>query len=942
MALKNDGTVWTWGDNPFGQLGDGTTIMKKTPTRVLDISNVIGIAAGYVHTLALRNDGTVWGWGGNVYGQLGTNEISDMQTRPVKSDLFPKAIAVEAGHYHSLVLKSNGEVLSFGANGYGQLGDNTLQGTWLPLQVHGPDNIGILDIGTPYEIDEDGRTDAIFFSVFDEETPAEDLVVFVASSNPRLVPESSFIVEGTGKKMQSITIQPAKNQFGRATITIKVSDGLSSATDSFTLWVNEINDGPQISDIGYQTIHEDTQSPNIPFEINDMETPADQLLLSATSSNANLIPNANIQINGTGANRTVLITPAKDMYGIATITIEVSDGVAVISDTFTVRVKDVNDAPEISQIIDQTTDEDSPSESIDFVITDMETPSNNLLLSASSSDPTIVPVSNLTFSGSDQNRSVTVQPLPDQNGLVTITITVSDGSLDSQESFNLNILPVDDPPKISSISNQETYEYIVTIPIPFTITDAETPSDDLILTAVSSDTLIVNNDNISFGGSGSNRTVIISPSEDQFGTTDITIAVDDGNNTELETFSLTVNPQRDWDVIDSVTTYSDLEDIWGRSANDIFAVGTGGAIFHYNGISWSKVVTTYDDDFNAIWGDVGMVYVVGNNGVILQYNGHSWSKMFTGTTEHLNGIWGNGRSVFAVGTYGTILKFNGITWSDMASGTTTTLLDIWGNENKMFAVGNGGMVLQFNGYVWDTMSKVTAYSLRGVWGSSETDVFAVGDGGTIIHYNGTEWIEQERGNFSSLKGIWGLSNDKVFATGLQGTILSYNGSKWTETESGVAYPLMGIWGASITDIYVVGENGTILKRSTGQIIGKITTTIAGGNAIVVGASVSIVETGQHTTTNDNGQYIFDNVPIGAYTVKVSSEYFKEITISDIRVPGGEIAIPDIDLSELKTGLYSQEDLDKAVYKERIKYDPDGDGVISNENVIYFLQWLGGF
>jgi hypothetical protein len=178
-----------------------------------------------------------------------------------------------------------------------------------------------------------------------------------------------------------------------------------------------------------------------------------------------------------------------------------------------------------------------------------------------------------------------VQPLPDQNGLVTITITVSDGTLDSQESFNLNILPVDDPPKISSISNQETYEYIVTIPIPFTITDAETPSDDLILTAVSSDTLIVNNDNISFGGSGSNRTVIISPSEDQFGTTDITIAVDDGNNTELETFSLTVNPQRDWSVIDSITTYSDLEDIWGRSANDIFAVGTGGAIFHYNGIS---------------------------------------------------------------------------------------------------------------------------------------------------------------------------------------------------------------------------------------------------------------------------------------------------------------------------------------------------------------------
>jgi alpha-tubulin suppressor-like RCC1 family protein len=941
VALKSDGTVWTWGDNPFGQLGDGTTIMKTLPVRVLDISNVTGIAAGYVHTLALRNDGTVWGWGGNVYGQLGDNSNMEMQTRPVKADISPHGIAVEAGHYHSMVLKSDGSVWCFGANGFGQLGNNTLQGTALPVKVNSPDNLGKLDIGTPYIIDEDDQTGAILFSVTDEETPSEDLVVSVASSNPRLVPESGFIREGTGKT-QSLTIRPAKNQFGRATITIKVSDGISFSTDSFTLWVDEINDSPTISDIGYQSIDEDTQSDNIPFQINDMETPSDQLLVSATSSNPTLVPNANIQIIGNGQTRTVLITPAKDMYGIATITIEVSDGIAVVSDTFTVRVKDINDAPEISQITDQSTDEDIPTSAIDFIISDMETPANNLILSASTSDPSIVPESNLTFSGTDQDRNVTIIPLPDQNGTVQITIKVSDGTLSTQGSFNLTIAPVDDVPRISSIENQETWEYVVNIPISFTVTDAETPADDLILTAVSSDSLIVNNDDISFGGSGSERTVILKPSEEQFGTTDITIAVSDGNNTKMETFSLTVNPQRDWDINEDVVTYSDLEDIWGRSSNDIFAVGNGGAIFHYNGISWSKVVLTYDYDFNAVWGDVGMVYVAGNNGVILQYNGHSWSKMFTGTTEHLNGIWGNSRSVFAVGTYGTILKYNGVSWTDMASGTTTTLLDIWGNENKMYAVGNGGIVLEYNGFVWDTMSKVTAYSLRGVWGSSENDVFAVGDGGTIIHYNGTEWIEQERGDFSSLKGIWGLSDNIVFATGLQGTIVSYNGSEWTETESGIAYPLMGIWGASITDIYVVGENGTILRRSTGQISGKITTNITGGSAIVVGASVSIVETGQHTTTDDNGLYVFDNVPIGAYTIKVSSEYFQEMSISDIRVPGGEVAIPDIDLSDLKTGVYTQAEMDNAVYKERIKYDPDGDGVISTENVIYFLQWLGGF
>jgi alpha-tubulin suppressor-like RCC1 family protein len=941
VALKNDGTVWTWGDNAYGQLGDGTIVPKNTPVRVLDISNVIGIAAGYGHTLALRNDGTVWGWGFNEYGQLGDNNLTQKQTRPVKADIFPQGIAIAAGRLHSLVLKSDGSVWSFGANGYGQLGNNSLQGTELPIQVNGPNNIDRLDIGTPYTIDEDDQTEAIIFSVTDEETPSEDLDVTVSSSNPSLVPDSGFILGGTGK-IQSLIIRPAKDQFGKATITVKAYDGLSFSTDSFTLWVNEINDGPKITDIDYQMINEDTQSSSIPFQISDLETPADQLLVSATSSNAELIPNSNIQIVGTGKDRTAIITPASDMNGTATITIEVSDGIAVAADTFEVRVMDINDAPEISPIEDQTTDEDTPSQEIAFTISDMETPAANLFVTASTSDDSIVPVSNLTISGIDENRSIIITPMTDQNGTVQITLNVSDGYLSSQESFNFNIFPVDDEPHISPIENQETWEYVVNIPIAFTITDAETPADDLLLTAVSSDSLIVHNDNITFGGSGINRTIYLEPSEDQFGTTDITIAVSDGNNTKIETFSLTVNPQRDWDKNEDIVTYSDLKDIWGRSSNDIFAVGNGGAIFHYNGISWRKVVTTYDYDFNAVWGDVGMVYVVGNNGVIVQYNGHSWSKMNSGTSEHLNGIWGNGRSVFAVGTYGTILKFNDVSWTDMASGTTTTLLDIWGNENNMYAVGNGGMVLQYNGYAWDTMSKVTAYSLRGVWGSSENDVFAVGDGGTIIHYNGTEWIEQERGNFSSLKGIWGLSGNKVFATGLQGTIVLYNGETWAETETGVAYPLMNIWGASITDIFVVGENGTILRRSTGQISGKITTTITGGSAIVVGASVSIVETGQQTTTDENGRYVFDNVPIGAYTVKVTSEHFEEITISDIRVPGGEIAIPDIALSDLKTGVYSQAELDNAVYKERIKYDPDGDGVISTENVIYFLQWLGGF
>ncbi|HZD60439.1 MAG TPA: hypothetical protein VE439_08330, partial [Anaerolineae bacterium] len=71
LALKQDGTVWGWGDNSFGQLGDGTKTNRSTPVQAKALTNVTAIAAGDAHSLARKSDGTVWAWGGNGFGQLG-------------------------------------------------------------------------------------------------------------------------------------------------------------------------------------------------------------------------------------------------------------------------------------------------------------------------------------------------------------------------------------------------------------------------------------------------------------------------------------------------------------------------------------------------------------------------------------------------------------------------------------------------------------------------------------------------------------------------------------------------------------------------------------------------------------------------------------------------------------------------------------------------------
>jgi hypothetical protein len=144
LAVKDDGTVWAWGDNQYGKLGDGTGINRSTPVQVGGLSHVTDVAGGWSHSVALKDDGTVWAWGYNGFGQLGDGTTTNRAT-PVKVSGLSGVVDVSSGGGHILALKDDGTVWAWGQNNSGQLGVGTpLTDRTTPVQVSGLS--GVVDV----------------------------------------------------------------------------------------------------------------------------------------------------------------------------------------------------------------------------------------------------------------------------------------------------------------------------------------------------------------------------------------------------------------------------------------------------------------------------------------------------------------------------------------------------------------------------------------------------------------------------------------------------------------------------------------------------------------------------------------------------------------------------------------------------------------------------
>ena len=118
-SVKTDGTLWSWGNNSFGQLGLGDTTSRGSPVKVGLLTDWSSVFCGSCHTLAVKTNGTLWSWGNNDYGQLGLEDTTD-RSSPVQIGALTDWVSASCGEYYSIATNNSGESFAFGSNEYGQ------------------------------------------------------------------------------------------------------------------------------------------------------------------------------------------------------------------------------------------------------------------------------------------------------------------------------------------------------------------------------------------------------------------------------------------------------------------------------------------------------------------------------------------------------------------------------------------------------------------------------------------------------------------------------------------------------------------------------------------------------------------------------------------------------------------------------------------------------
>ena len=309
-----------------------------------------------------------------------------------------------------------------------------------------------------------------------------------------------------------------------------------------------------------------------------------------------------------------------------------------------------------------------------------------------------------------------------------------------------------------------------------------------------------------------------------------------------------------------------LTSVWGSSASDVWAVGSGGTVVRYDGTTWRAVATGISETLHAVWGTgPGDVWAVSSFRVLLHSTGMqggvaTFTKVPSVVSPGSSGgrahaVWGTTTNDVIVGgelfeqfdpDLGDIVSGNHLqrtaggpdggapSWTILqgqdGAWTRATIRAIWGRSasDVWMSADNSGELSWQRGMLlhrgapdggkiapWVAVDSQSAHVLESVWGSAAGDVWAVGAQGTIRHFSpgAARWSITPSLTNADLHGVWGSSPSDVWAVGDDGVILHYDGTAWSLSTA--AFPLgpkpnlHGVWGSGPADVWVVGDGITL-------------------------------------------------------------------------------------------------------------------------------------
>ncbi|ETR66952.1 MAG: hypothetical protein OMM_12144, partial [Candidatus Magnetoglobus multicellularis str. Araruama] len=475
--------------------------------------------------------------------------------------------------------------------------------TTLLLTVNSVEDAPTISTLSPSTINED-TSKSYTFTISDAD--GGDLTVTCSSTALTVVAETGLnlsetntseanlnIMAGANREL-TLTISPVSDAFGPTTIQLTVTDasGLSQVT-SFVLTVNPVPDAPTITSISDSTINENA-SGSYAFTVSDAD--GGEVTVTCSSSALTLVSSTELNLSetntdeaqvilssGAGRTLTLAINPIASQNGTTTISLTVTDADGLSSVTsFALTVESVPDAPTISSISDDSMNEDE-TKSYTFTISDAD--GGEVTVTCSSSALTLVSSTEINLSetnldeaqvvlsaGVERTLTLTISPIANQNGSTTISLTVTDATgLSSVTAFELTVSSVPDAPTISNldddtINEDETKSYT------FTVSDAD--GDELTVTCSSSALTLVSLNSLNLSDTSSEEakltvqagesrelTLTITPVNNQFGTTTITLTVTDaGGLSAVTTYDITYLSQPDAPEITCITSDTIDED----------------------------------------------------------------------------------------------------------------------------------------------------------------------------------------------------------------------------------------------------------------------------------------------------------------------------------------------------------------------------------------------